>query len=221
MASEILLSSIPNLDEPLVKYISSTIDDPPNDLEDFQSILPTIVQPILESYLFNQPSTSKNTLPTLLEKLSSLLQKNAPPGLFSGDSTVAAGLTRLERVVDMRNTSLSKTAGFDQAGGVDIGLGGSSAPRSTVDVKALAKQEAKTRAKLQKRAQRDLYESSKLVESSQKMASYEEMFLKVNPLETAGARGKNKDIHLPSIDVNFGSNRILSNASLTLASGRR
>lgn len=206
-----------------MKYLSSTIDDPPQDLEDFQSILPTMVEPILTSFLLNQPSnsTDNQSLPKLLSDLSSLLEKNAPPGLFSGDAATAAGLTRLERVVDMRNTSISKTAGFDQAAGVDIGLGGNSAPRSTVDVKALAKQEAKTRAKIQKRSQRDLYESSKLVETSQKMASYEEMFLKVNPLETAGARGKNKDIHLPSIDVSFGSNRILSNASLTLAAGRR
>jgi ATP-binding cassette subfamily F protein 3 len=33
--------------------------------------------------------------------------------------------------------------------------------------------------------------------------------------------GKSKDIHLPSIDVSFGSNRILAGASLTLAHGRR
>jgi hypothetical protein len=36
-----------------------------------------------------------------------------------------------------------------------------------------------------------------------------------------GFEGKSKDIHLPSIDVSFGSNRILAGASLTLAHGRR
>lgn len=40
--------------------------------------------------------------------------------------------------------------------------------------------------------------------------TYEEMFMKINPLEAAAAsKNKSKDIHLPSIDVNFGSNRIL------------
>ena len=63
----------------------------------------------------------------------------------------------------------------------------------------------------------------------------------INPLEaSSAAKHKSKDIHLPSIDVNFGSNRILcvlhvsssirvlladpassSGASLTLAHGRR
>jgi len=36
------------------------------------------------------------------------------------------------------------------------------------------------------------------------------MYPKVNPLEAStAAKNKSKDIHLPSIDVNFGSNRIL------------
>lgn len=40
--------------------------------------------------------------------------------------------------------------------------------------------------------------------------SYEEMFLKINPLDAASAaKNKSKDIHLPSIDVSFASNRIL------------
>jgi len=48
------------------------------------------------------------------------------------------------------------------------------------------------------------------------------MFLKVNPLDArTSGKGKSKDIHLPTIDVTFGSNRILSGASLTLAHGRR
>ena len=35
--------------------------------------------------------------------------------------------------------------------------------------------------------------------------------MKINPLEAAAAsKNKSKDIHLPSIDVSFGSNRILS-----------
>ena len=34
--------------------------------------------------------------------------------------------------------------------------------------------------------------------------------MKINPLEAAAAsKNKSKDIHLPSIDVSFGSNRIL------------
>lgn len=64
--------------------------------------------------------------------------------------------------------------------------------------------------------------------------------MKINPLDAAAAsKNKSKDIHLPTIDVNFGSNRILyvcylivrvkiltiicnrSGASLTLAYGRR
>ncbi len=152
-----------------------------------------------------------------LAKLLELIQSKLPDDVDAN----ANGLTRLDKVVDMRNTQMSRTSGFDSAGGVDIALGTTKQNRSTVDVKKLEKQEAKTRAKLAKRAQRDLYESSKLVQQSKQQASYEELFLKVNPLESIGNKGKNKDIHLPNIDVNFGSNRILSNATLTIKAGRR
>jgi hypothetical protein len=64
-------------------------------------------------------------------------------------------------------------------------------------------------AKLEKRNRRDLFEGSKLIDMQKKQESYEEMFMKVNPLDM-GNKNKPKDIHLASIDVTFGSNRILS-----------
>lgn len=57
---------------------------------------------------------------------------------------------------------------------------------------------------------------------SKKQQSYEEMFMKVNPLQLGGSsKGKSKDIQLSNIDVSFASNRILAGAQLTLAYGRR
>jgi ATP-binding cassette subfamily F protein 3 len=47
------------------------------------------------------------------------------------------------------------------------------------------------------------------------------LLCQVNPLDMSSAKGKSKDIHLANIDVTFGSLRILSNAALTLAHGRR
>jgi ATP-binding cassette subfamily F protein 3 len=81
-----------------------------------------------------------------------------------------------------------------------------------VDVKKLEKQEMKLRAKIEKRAKQShsLYEGSRLLDQAKKQQSYEEMFMKVNPLASADAKNKSKDIHLPNIDVSFASNRILS-----------
>lgn len=87
----------------------------------------------------------------------------------------------------------------------------------------LAKAEAKLKAKIVKRAQRDLYEGSKLMADMQKQQqSYEELFMKVNPLQLGGtAKSKSKDIHLENINVSFGSRTLLSGAELNLAYGRR
>lgn len=90
-----------------------------------------------------------------------------------------------------------------------------------VNLKALEKAEAKIRAKMERRDRKNAYEGSKLMDASKAQKSYEELFLEVNPLQSATAsKGKSKDIALENIDVSFGSLRILSNASITLAEGR-
>lgn len=214
-AATLIRRALPQLDEPVVDYLDGYINDAAEDPT--ENLFETVVKPMLESACISDPSSSKQ-VHALLPQLFELIQSKLPDDV---DAANASGLTRLDKVVDMRNTEMSRTSGFDSAGGVDIALGTTKQNRSTVDVKKLEKQEAKTRAKLAKRAQRDLYESSKLVQQSKQQASYEELFLKVNPIESIGNKGKNKDIHLPNIDVNFGSNRILSNATLTIKAGRR
>ncbi|GAC74180.1 ATPase component of ABC transporters with duplicated ATPase domains, partial [Moesziomyces antarcticus T-34] len=215
-AATLIRKALPKLDDPVVEYLDGYINDAADDPT--EDLFETVVKPMLGSACISDPSSSKQ-VSALLPKLLELIQSKLPDD--DADAANASGLTRLDKVVDMRNTEMSRTSGFDTAGGVDIALGTTKQNRSTVDVKKLEKQEAKTRAKLAKRAQRDLYESSKLVQQSKQQASYEELFLKVNPLESMGNKGKNKDIHLPNIDVSFGSNRILSNATLTIKAGRR
>ena len=91
-----------------------------------------------------------------------------------------------------------------------------------VDVKKLEKAERKIRAKWEKRANvagRANYESSKLIQENEQKA-YEEFFMSVNPLQM-GSRGKSRDIKIDGIDLFFAGNRLLTDASLTLAYGRR
>lgn len=222
MAAAVLLKeALPSLDEPIVTYLDRYIQDAGEDPS--VDVMRDVVHPMLESAVICEPHDSANrkALPALLEKLGAMVAERVPTVLSRNDR----GLTRLDKVVDMGAVEMSSTITYDAGNdSMDLALGRSSRNRTTVDVKKLEKQEAKTRAKLAKRAQRDLYESSKLVENAKKMASYEEMYMQVNPLESissGAAKGKNKDIHLPNIDVSFGSNRILSNAELTMAYGRR
>jgi ATP-binding cassette subfamily F protein 3 len=94
---------------------------------------------------------------------------------------------------------------------------------SRVDVKKLEKAERKIRAKWEKRAHvagRAAYESSKLIEQNDQKA-YEEFFMSVNPLQLGSGRGKSRDIKIDGIDLFFAGNRLLTDASLTLAYGRR
>jgi ATP-binding cassette subfamily F protein 3 len=114
---------------------------------------------------------------------------------------------QLEKTFNMRNQQMSATIAM--SGKVDL-ESNTKGQASRVDLAKLAKAEAKLKAKIEKRSKRDLYQGSKLIEMASKQQSYEEMFMKVNPLDLSGAaKGKSKDIHLVNIDVSFASNRIL------------
>lgn len=161
------------------------------------------------------PSTSNTqALDSFMERLEAYLETQSSKRVRKSDKA-----TKLDKTVSMRNQQQSATIAM--SGTVDLDSVNKS-HTSRVDMAKLAKAEAKLKAKLEKRSKRSLYEGSKLIELQKKQANYEEMFMRVNPLDLSGAaKGKSKDIHLTNIDVSFASNRILSGATLTMAYGRR
>ncbi|KAF7800315.1 hypothetical protein EIP86_011564, partial [Pleurotus ostreatoroseus] len=220
--AEEIRNNLPGTEEIIVQYISGYLLDLDDAAED-EDVL-QVTRSILESAV---PSTSRGAgkadagLDKLMARLGEMLEEPLKRRAEKNRAGKANnGLVRLEKVMDMSKTAaMSNTVAFGE--GVDL-ESINKGKASRVDVKKLEKQEAKLRAKIEKRARRDLYEGSKLLDQYKKQQTYEEMFMKINPLDAAAAsKNKSKDIHLPTIDVNFGSLRILSGASLTLAAGRR
>lgn len=91
-----------------------------------------------------------------------------------------------------------------------------------VDMKKLEKQERKIAKKVAKRNNKFVqYEALKLL-NLQKKEDYDSFFLEINPLDFGLSAGKAKDIKIDTFDLYVGDGRrILSDASLTLAYGRR
>ncbi|KAF7310427.1 Protein gcn20 [Mycena chlorophos] len=196
-------------EEVIVQYLAGYLVDDAGEEEDVLQV----ARQILESLAGGRADVLEKLMLRLAEMLEPTLRERLK-------NSSGPKLHKLDKVMDMSKTTMSTTIAFTE--GVDL-ESINKGKASKVDVKKLEKQEAKLRAKIEKRS-RTLYEGSKLLDAHRKQPqqTYEEMFMKINPLEaSAAARNKSKDIHLPSIDVNFGSNRILSGATLTLAHGRR
>ncbi|KAJ3836092.1 P-loop containing nucleoside triphosphate hydrolase protein [Lentinula raphanica] len=211
MSSEHIAEEIrnyfPGTEEVIVQYLSGYLVDDAGEEEDVLQV----AREMLESLAGGRSATLEKLMIRLGDLLDDMLTARQK-------SKTGPKLQKLEKVMDMSKTQISSTIGLGE--GVDL-ESINKGKASKVDVKKLEKQEAKLKAKIEKRARRDLYEGSKLLDAHRKQQTYEEMFMKINPLEAVNSRNKSKDIHLPSIDVNFGSNRILSGATLTLAYGRR
>lgn len=206
--AEEIRTSFPGTEEVIVQYLAGYLVDDAGEEEDVLQVAHDILASIA--------GDREDVLEKLMLKLGDLLEEQLNVRL---KSRLGPKLMKLDKVMDMSKSQISSTIALSE--GVDL-ESINKGKASRVDVKKLEKQEAKLKAKIEKRSRRDLYEGSKLLDAHRKQQTYEEMFMKVNSLEASvSAKQKSKDIHLPSIDVNFGSNRILSGATLTLAHGRR
>ncbi|KAG6918702.1 hypothetical protein DXG01_012520 [Tephrocybe rancida] len=206
--AEEIRTSFPGTEEVIVQYLAGYLVDDAGEEED--------VLQVAHYILSSLAGERDDVLEQLMLKLGDLLEEQLNARLKNRSNPK---LMKLDKVMDMSKAQISSTIALSE--GVDL-ESINKGKASRVDVKKLEKQEAKLRAKIEKRSKRDLYEGSKLLDAHRKQQSYEEMFMKINPLEaSASSKQKSKDIHLPSIDVSFSSNRILSGATLTLAHGRR
>ncbi|KZP15225.1 hypothetical protein FIBSPDRAFT_833190 [Athelia psychrophila] len=199
----------PGTEELIVQYLSGYLVDDAGEEEDILQV----ARLMLESLAGGPNDQVESVMIRIGDLLEDQLKARA-------NNKTNPKLTKLDKIMDLSKVSMSNTLALGE--GVDL-ESINKGKASRVDVKKLEKQEAKIKAKIEKRARKgDLtYESSKLVSEHRKQQTYEELFMKINPLDSGANKNKSKDIHLPSIDVNFGSNRILTGATLTLAHGRR
>ncbi|KZO99778.1 hypothetical protein CALVIDRAFT_534204 [Calocera viscosa TUFC12733] len=218
--SSLIRELLPDTDEPVTQYLAGYIADPSTDASEALLVSRQMLESFAPSLSSGASSSSSPSRPSTPTELDKVLGKIAEL-LEAREADEVGELRTLDKVMNMKRSAGMNATFVLQGGGVDL-ESINKGKASRVDMKKLEKQEAKLRAKIEKRSRRDLYEGSKLLASQKKQQSYEEMFLKVNPLESLGsAKGKSKDIHLVNVDVTFGSNRILTGASLTLAYGRR
>ena len=172
--AEKIRGSLPGTDEILVQYLSGYLVDDASDDEDILQV----ARYILESLTMDKP----DVLEQLMASLTTLLQDQL---IRRENSRSGPKLQRLDKVLDMSKTgAMSNTIAFSE--GVDLEsinkgkcvcdicyvpalfLTCCAGRASRVDVKKLEKQEAKLKAKIEKRARRDLYEGSKLLEQTKK-----------------------------------------------------
>jgi ATP-binding cassette, subfamily F, member 3 len=130
---------------------------------------------------------------------------------------------KLEQAIQVgAQRNISTTLGLAGAG-VDVEAAKGRKVESRVDRKKLEKAERKIRAKQERKVMKNVeYEASRLLDQPSEAQSYEEFYMAVNPLQLGGdGASKSKDIKVDGVDVSIGAKRILTDTTLTLASGRR
>ncbi|KAF2995868.1 hypothetical protein E8E13_003894 [Curvularia kusanoi] len=215
----------PVLSEYSVGYLThaansfSSDSDPnaPSPLEEAASA----VAALLLSASGNLSKENETAITNLVEKFVSRL--GAANGADGERRQLAPSARKLDQAIHVGSSkNMSATLGLS-GGTVDLESANTRKVESRVDRKKLEKAERKLRAKQDRKEFKNVeYEASKLLDIPNEAQSYEEFYMAVNPLQLGSdSSNKSKDIKIDSFDVSMPGLRILTDASLTLAYGRR
>ncbi|KAF7162745.1 hypothetical protein CNMCM5623_007914 [Aspergillus felis] len=222
-----LQAQIPGLDRVISEYSVGYLTHASNAyVEDANAPSPLseaadMVTELLVSASGDFSEQNEKAIRNLVEKfISSLSSSDGVDAERRQMPFTAKKLDQAIHVGSQRN--MSSTLGL-AGGNVDLESANSRKVESRVDRKKLEKAEQKIRAKQEKKQMKTVqYEASRLLNQPDSTMSYEEFFMAVNPLQLGSdSQSKSKDIKLDSIDISVGGLRILTDASLTLAYGRR
>lgn len=217
--------TVPSIDPIVADYAVGYIQHIMNATEDSVSAQQLNVQKelsFIETLLIDaggsQPLVHSLT-EVITEQLTNKLKENMAKLEVSGD--------RAKRLLDVNvlvqnNNKRDINSSLDMLGSSrDISHAGRQV-ESRVDKKKLEKQERKIAKKVAKRNNQFVkYEASKLL-NEKKNEEYDSFYLEINPLDFGSSAGKSKDIKIDNFDLYVGDGqRILSDAGLTLAHGRR
>ncbi|KAH6615268.1 P-loop containing nucleoside triphosphate hydrolase protein [Boeremia exigua] len=222
-------SQIPSIDPILSEYSvgylthaanSFSSDSDPNAPSPLEEAAATVAA-LLLSASGNLSKDNETTITNLVDKFVSRL--NAANGSDGERRQMAPSAKRLDQAVHVGSSkNMSATLGLS-GGTVDLESANTRKVESRVDRKKLEKAERKLRAKQDRKEFKNVeYEASKLLDIPNEAQSYEDFYMAVNPLQLGSdSSNKSKDIKIDSFDVSMPGLRILTDASLTLAYGRR
>jgi len=179
------------------------------------------VAALLLSASGNLSKDNETAITNLVERFVSRL--NVANGTDGERRQMAPSAKRLDQAIHVGSSkNMSATLGLS-GGTVDLESANTRKVESRVDRKKLEKAERKLRAKQDRKEFKTVeYEASKLLDIPNEAQSYEEFYMAVNPLQLGSdSSNKSKDIKIDSFDVSMPGLRILTDASLTLAYGRR
>jgi ATP-binding cassette subfamily F protein 3 len=210
----LIQKSVPEADDAVVEYITGYLEGT-DFADDEEEGITEFVRPMLLDV-----GGKEGEIDRLCDQLIKLLS--------SKENTVVqpkAGLNKLAQPINMLSQSnISATVSLMKEN-VDLQSVRGRTIQSQVDASKLKKAEAKIAAKMAKRQAKSNqaveYEASKLIHDSEQKA-LAEAYKMYNPImDYTSTKGKSKDIKLENFDISFGGKRILTDANVTLAFGRR
>ncbi|ORZ18051.1 P-loop containing nucleoside triphosphate hydrolase protein [Absidia repens] len=212
MALVLIRQAVPDADEAIIDYIDGYLKE--GGFEGDEDAIQEFVKPILVD-----AGGDEDRIDALCVELTKMFINDGSAAAANAPST----LSKLDQAITMgQQSGMSATSSLNKSQ-IDLDHVSGRRVQSQVNQEKLRKAEAKIANKMAKRMertnQRVEYEASRLLESERQL---QEEYKLYNPiLDYTTTKGKNKDIKIENFDISFAGRRILTDANLTVAFGRR
>ncbi|XP_078696551.1 ATP-binding cassette sub-family F member 3-like [Branchiostoma floridae x Branchiostoma belcheri] len=201
--SDILTKYFPSIDSELTDYIVGVLDSSAEDIQSSEDVYDAVGEMLLE---LSEEGTGEDSVRDICLEMIKALNIN-------NDSKVSER-QKLNAPVHLK----SMAEDFNQQSEESMSIWMAKKEFNTVvDAKKLEKAEAKSKAKLEKRAEKE----EKTDDCQIGMATASQATNRREAKLDASGMNRSYDIHVENLDVAFGDKVLLQNADLHLAEGRR
>ncbi|XP_052083345.1 ATP-binding cassette sub-family F member 3-like [Mytilus californianus] len=206
----VLTQCIPTIDDEIVTYVNSILEDSHDDFDDSDALFEAIGDVLMQT----DDSKSEDEIRQICKDLHDILigsKTGTTNNITNGTRRMLNAPLQMSEMVKKEHDERSVTSSNIWLTKKDLG--------SAVDQKKLEKAEQQIQKKITRKTETKT--TKKPAEKEEEMASASQQFNRKDTKFDASGQNRSLDIKIDDFDISFGEKQLIKGASIQLLSGRR
>ncbi|XP_076085978.1 ATP-binding cassette sub-family F member 3-like isoform X1 [Mytilus galloprovincialis] len=208
---EVLTQCIPTIDDEIVIYVNSILEDSHDDFDDSDALFEAIGDVLMQTDISKSEDEIRQICKDLHDILIGSKTGTTAANITNGTRRMLNAPLQMSEMVKKEHDERTVTSSNIWLTKKDMG--------SAVDQTKLAKAEQQIQKKITRKTETKT--TKKTAEKEEEMASASQQFNRKDTKFDASGQNRSLDIKIDDFDISFGEKQLIKGASIQLLSGRR
>ncbi|XP_071147570.1 ATP-binding cassette sub-family F member 3-like isoform X1 [Mytilus edulis] len=208
---EVLTQCIPTIDDEIVTYVNSILEDSHDDFDDSDALFEAIGDVLMQTDISKSEDEIRQICKDLHDILIGSKTGTTAANITNGTRRMLNAPLQMSEMVKKEHDERTVTSSNIWLTKKDMG--------SAVDQTKLAKAEQQIQKKITRKTESKT--TKKTAEKEEEMASASQQFNRKDTKFDASGQNRSLDIKIDDFDISFGEKQLIKGASIQLLSGRR